>query len=48
MAIGLLVVAVPLYGFYYFVRGKLTIAWRRWMTKQFLHSYGTEGADAIK
>ena len=37
--IGLLIVAVPLYGFYYFVRDKLAIFWRRWMTKQFLHSY---------
>ncbi len=37
--IGLLIVAVPLDGFDDFVRDKLTIAWRRWMTKQFLHSY---------
>ena len=37
--IGLLIVAVPLYGFYYFVRDKLAVSWRRWMTKQFLDRY---------
>ncbi len=39
LTIGLLIVAVPIYGFYYFVRDKLTIYWRRWMTTQFLNSY---------
>ena len=37
--IGLLVVAVPIYGFYYYVRDKLTINWRRWMTSKFLDNY---------
>jgi putative ATP-binding cassette transporter len=36
---GLLIVAVPIYGFYYFVRDKLTIYWRRWMTTEFLNRY---------
>jgi len=36
---GLLVVAVPIYGFYYYVRDKLTNNWRRWMTTSFLESY---------
>lgn len=42
LTIGLLVVAVPIYGFYYFVRDKLTIYWRRWMTTQFLTKYFTD------
>ncbi len=37
--IGLLVVAVPIYALYYFVRDKLAIRWRRWMTNQFLGRY---------
>lgn len=39
LTIGLLVIAVPIYGFYYFVRDKLTIYWRRWMTTEFLDKY---------
>lgn len=35
----LLVAAVPIYAFYYFVRDKLAIRWRRWMTNQFLGRY---------
>ena len=34
-----LVVAVPIYGFYYYVRDRLGIAWRRWLTHDFLHKY---------
>lgn len=37
--LGLLVVAVPIYAFYYFVRDKLGIHWRRWLTHRFLESY---------
>ena len=37
--LGLLVVAVPIYAFYYFVRDKLGILWRRWLTGRFLDSY---------
>ncbi len=37
--VGLLVVAVPIYAFYYFVRDKLAIRWRRWMTDRFLGDY---------
>ena len=37
--LGLLVVAVPIYAFFYFVRDKLGIHWRRWLTDRFLDSY---------
>jgi putative ATP-binding cassette transporter len=37
--IGLVAVAVPIYGFYYYVRDKLTIYWRRWMTTHYLKQY---------
>lgn len=35
----LLVVAVPTYSFYYFVRYRLGLEWRRWMTNQLLNRY---------
>ena len=35
----LLVGAVPIYAYYYFVRDKLFIHWRRWLTHQFLGRY---------
>ena len=35
----LLVVAVPIYAFYYFVRDTLGIQWRRWLTGRFLRGY---------
>ena len=35
----ILVAAVPIYGFYYYVRDKLGVYWRRWMTRDFLGSY---------
>ncbi len=35
----ILVVAVPIYAFYYYVRDKLGIYWRRWLTRYFLSSY---------
>ena len=38
-SLGLLVVAVPIYAFYYFVRDKLGIHWRRWLTDRFLDRY---------
>ena len=37
--LGILVVAVPIYAFYYFVRDKLGLYWRRWLTRDFLGSY---------
>lgn len=37
--LGLLVVAVPIYAFFYYVRDKLGIHWRRWLTSRFLDSY---------
>ncbi|WP_124950486.1 ABC transporter ATP-binding protein/permease [Sulfuriferula thiophila] len=35
----ILVIAVPIYAFYYYVRDKLGIYWRRWLTRNFLGSY---------
>ena len=37
--LAILVVAVPIYAFYYYVRDKLGIYWRRWLTRHFLGSY---------
>ena len=36
---GLLVVAVPIYAYYYYVRDKLAMNWRRWLTFRFLDRY---------
>ena len=35
----LLVVAVPIYSYYYFVRDQLGLGWRRWLTDSFLERY---------
>jgi putative ATP-binding cassette transporter len=35
----ILIAAVPIYAFYYYVRDKLGIYWRRWLTRNFLNSY---------
>jgi putative ATP-binding cassette transporter len=35
----ILIIAVPIYAFYYFVRDKLGLYWRRWLTTSFLGSY---------
>jgi len=40
--LGLLVIAVPIYAFFYYVRDKLGIHWRRWLTNRFLDSYFTQ------
>jgi len=37
--LGLLLVAVPMYAFFYFTRDKLGIHWRRWLTHRFLDNY---------
>ncbi|MBL8413938.1 MAG: ABC transporter ATP-binding protein/permease [Propionivibrio sp.] len=37
--LAILVVAVPIYAFYYYVRDKLGLFWRRWLTRDFLGSY---------
>lgn len=37
--LGLLLFAVPVYAFYYYVRDKLGLLWRRWLTGRFLDSY---------
>lgn len=39
VCLGLLVVAVPIYAFYYFVRDRLGNYWRRWLTNRFLDRY---------
>lgn len=39
ICLGLLVAAVPIYACYYYVRDRLGIHWRRWMTNRFLESY---------
>ncbi len=36
---GLLCISVPLFASYYYVRDKLGILWRRWMTANFLNKY---------
>src|SRR5262249_29217112 len=36
---GLLVIGVPLYAYYYYVRDKLALNWRRWLTDRFLDRY---------
>ena len=35
----LLAVAVPIFGFYYFVRDRLTLHWRNWMTNRYVTQY---------
>ncbi len=37
--VGLLIFSVPIYAFYYFVRDKLGIDWRKWLTHRFIDSY---------
>ncbi len=40
----LLMAAVPIYSFYYYVRDKLAIGWRRWLTHEVLTRYFTAHA----
>ncbi len=37
--LAVLVVGVPVYAFYYYVRDKLGVHWRRWLTRKFLGRY---------
>ncbi|MDR3391924.1 MAG: ABC transporter ATP-binding protein/permease [Sulfuriferula sp.] len=37
--LAILIVAAPIYAYYYYVRDKLGIYWRRWLTRDFLGSY---------
>jgi len=39
ISIGLLAAAVPIYGFYYYVRDRLTLHWRNWMTNRYVLKY---------
>lgn len=41
---GLIAIAVPIYGLYYYMRDRLTNHWRRWMTHQFADGYFTNSA----
>ena len=41
---GLLLVAVPIYSYYYYVRDKLAINWRQWLTHRVLTSYFADHA----
>lgn len=35
----ILIVAVPIYAFYYYVRDKLAVDWRQWITHRYLDNY---------
>ena len=35
----ILIIAVPIYAFYYYVRDKLAIYWRQWITHRYLDNY---------
>ncbi len=37
--LSILIVAVPIYAFYFYVRERLGLYWRRWMTRNFLGRY---------
>jgi putative ATP-binding cassette transporter len=37
--LAILIVAVPIYAFYYYVRDTLGVHWRRWLTSRFLDEY---------
>jgi len=39
LSIGLLAAAVPIYGIYYYVRDRLTLHWRNWMTNRYVSKY---------
>ena len=39
LCLSLVIFAVPIYACFYFVRDKLGIYWRRWLTHRFLDSY---------
>lgn len=39
LSVVLLVLAVPIYGFYYYVRDRLTLHWRSWMTNRYVSQY---------
>ncbi len=38
-SVALLVLAVPIYGLYYYVRDRLSLHWRRWMTTRYVTQY---------
>lgn len=39
VSLGILVIGVPVFGFYYYVRDRLALRWRRWLTRDFLGEY---------
>lgn len=42
--VAIVVIAVPIYAFYYYVRDTLGILWRRWLTNRFLDRYFADRA----
>jgi putative ATP-binding cassette transporter len=38
-SLGILIIGVPVFGFYYYVRDRLALHWRRWLTRDFLGEY---------
>ena len=42
--LAILVVAVPIYALFFYVRDKLGLYWRRWLTNRFLNSYFNDRA----
>lgn len=42
--LAILAIAAPIYAFYYFVRDKLGLLWRRWLTQDFLSHYFSKRA----
>ena len=42
--LAILIVAVPIYAFYYYVRDKLGLHWRRWLTRRLLGRYFSKRA----
>ena len=43
-SLGILIIGVPVFGFYYYVRDQLALHWRRWLTRDFLGDYFNDRA----
>ncbi|MBU3698168.1 ABC transporter ATP-binding protein/permease [Dechloromonas sp.] len=43
-SLGILLIGVPVFGFYYYVRDQLALHWRRWLTRDFLGDYFSDRA----
>jgi putative ATP-binding cassette transporter len=44
LSLVILVIGVPVFGFYYYVRDRLALHWRRWLTRDFLGEYFSDRA----